>query len=88
MPVWGVWLHGRLWFSSANGSRKARNLTVQPWCSVATDDPLEPALGPMSYSAAVSRRASTQTVPPERAATSMALATSATGSAATPAPRA
>jgi nitroimidazol reductase NimA-like FMN-containing flavoprotein (pyridoxamine 5'-phosphate oxidase superfamily) len=44
MPVWGVWLDDLLWFSSSNGSRKARNLSVQPWCSVATDNPLEPVV--------------------------------------------
>ena len=26
MPVWGVWSDGSLWFSSSEGSRKARNL--------------------------------------------------------------
>jgi nitroimidazol reductase NimA-like FMN-containing flavoprotein (pyridoxamine 5'-phosphate oxidase superfamily) len=44
MPVWGVWHDDLLWFSSSNGSRKTRNLAGQPWCSVATDDPLEPVV--------------------------------------------
>ncbi|MGP8002086.1 MAG: pyridoxamine 5'-phosphate oxidase family protein [Streptosporangiaceae bacterium] len=44
MPVWAVWEAGRLWFSSSNGSRKARNLAAQPCCSLATDDPLEPVV--------------------------------------------
>lgn len=44
MPVWGVWLRDLLWFSSSNGSRKARNLAVQSWCSIATDNPLEPVV--------------------------------------------
>lgn len=44
MPVWAVWHGGQLWFSSSNGSRKARNLAVQPWCSLATDNPLEPVV--------------------------------------------
>jgi hypothetical protein len=44
MPVWGIWNGDLLWFSSSNGSRKARNLAVQPWCSVATDNPLEPVV--------------------------------------------
>jgi len=44
MPVWAVWHRGQLWFSSANGSRKARNLTAQPHCSLATSDPLEPVV--------------------------------------------
>jgi nitroimidazol reductase NimA-like FMN-containing flavoprotein (pyridoxamine 5'-phosphate oxidase superfamily) len=44
MPVWAVWLGGRLWFSSSNGSRKARNLAAEPRCSLATDNPLEPVV--------------------------------------------
>jgi hypothetical protein len=44
MPVWAVWHEGRLWFSSANGSRKARNLAREPRCSLATADPLEPVV--------------------------------------------
>jgi nitroimidazol reductase NimA-like FMN-containing flavoprotein (pyridoxamine 5'-phosphate oxidase superfamily) len=44
MPVWAVWLDGRLWFSSASGSRKARNLEAQPRCSLATEDPVEPVV--------------------------------------------
>jgi nitroimidazol reductase NimA-like FMN-containing flavoprotein (pyridoxamine 5'-phosphate oxidase superfamily) len=44
MPVWAVWHEGRLWFSSANASRKARNLAREPRCSVATADPLEPVV--------------------------------------------
>ena len=42
MPVWAVWHEDRLWFSSANGSRKARNLAREPGCTLSTDDPLEP----------------------------------------------
>jgi nitroimidazol reductase NimA-like FMN-containing flavoprotein (pyridoxamine 5'-phosphate oxidase superfamily) len=44
MPVWAVWQQGRLWFSSANGSRKARNLRSEPRCTVSTDNPLEPVV--------------------------------------------
>jgi hypothetical protein len=44
MPVWAVWHDDRLWFSSANGSRKARNLATEPWCTVSTDNPLEPVI--------------------------------------------
>ena len=44
MPVWGVWHDDRLWFSSANGSRKARNLATEPRCTMSTDDPLEPVI--------------------------------------------
>jgi hypothetical protein len=42
-PVWGVWHDERLWFSCSPGSRKARNLTTEPRCAVATDDPEQPA---------------------------------------------
>ena len=42
MPAWAVWRAGRLWFSSSNGSRKARNLTSESRCAVSTDNPLEP----------------------------------------------
>ncbi|HEY7270205.1 MAG TPA: pyridoxamine 5'-phosphate oxidase family protein, partial [Dehalococcoidia bacterium] len=34
MPVWGVWLDGRFYFSSGASSRKARNLASQPACVV------------------------------------------------------
>jgi hypothetical protein len=44
MPVWAVWRQGRLWFSSSNGSRKARNLAAEPRCSLSTDDPLAPVV--------------------------------------------
>jgi nitroimidazol reductase NimA-like FMN-containing flavoprotein (pyridoxamine 5'-phosphate oxidase superfamily) len=44
MPVWAVWHSGRLWFSSANGSRKARNLSADARCTVSTDNPQEPVV--------------------------------------------
>jgi PPOX class probable F420-dependent enzyme len=44
MPVWGVWDDGALWFSSSKGSSKARNLTAEPRCSVATDNAWEPVV--------------------------------------------
>jgi len=44
MPVWGVWLDGRLWFSSSLGSRKARNLAADPRCTVTTDDARNPVV--------------------------------------------
>jgi PPOX class probable F420-dependent enzyme len=44
MPVWGVWLDGRLWFSSSLGSRKARNLAADPRCTLTTDDALNPVV--------------------------------------------
>jgi len=33
-----------LWFSSSNGSRKARNLAAEPRCTVSTENPLEPVV--------------------------------------------
>jgi len=44
MPVWAVLFEDRLWFSSSNGSRKARNLGGTPYASLTTDDPLEPVV--------------------------------------------
>ena len=44
MPVWGVWLGGRLWFSSAVGSRKVRNLAAEPRCTLTTDDARDPVV--------------------------------------------
>jgi nitroimidazol reductase NimA-like FMN-containing flavoprotein (pyridoxamine 5'-phosphate oxidase superfamily) len=60
MPVWAVWHDDLLWFSSSNGSRKARNLAAESWCSLATDNPLEPVV--------VQGRASRVTDPAELAA--------------------
>jgi len=34
MPVWGLWLDGTFVFSTARGSRKARNLAVDPRVAV------------------------------------------------------
>jgi hypothetical protein len=44
MPLWGVWLNDALWFSSSRGSRKARNLAVNPHCTITTDNPYEPVI--------------------------------------------
>jgi hypothetical protein len=44
MPVWGVWLDGRLWFSCGLRSRKARNLALDPRCTLTTDDALDPVV--------------------------------------------
>ena len=44
MPVWGVWLDGRLWFSSGLRSRKARNLDADPRCTLTTDDTQNPVV--------------------------------------------
>ena len=49
MPVWAVWLEGALWFSSSDGSRKARNLAERALAALTTEAPLEPvvAQGPV-----------------------------------------
>ena len=44
MPVWGVWLDGRLWFSSGRRSLKARNLDADPRCTVTTEDARNPVV--------------------------------------------
>lgn len=44
MPVWGVWLEGRLWLSSGRRSRKARHLEREPRCSLTTDDARDPVV--------------------------------------------
>jgi PPOX class probable F420-dependent enzyme len=44
MPVWGVWLDARLWFSSGLRSRKARNLAAEPRCTLTTDDARNPVV--------------------------------------------
>ena len=44
MPVWAVWDAGYLWFSSSLGSRKARNIDVEPRLTVTTDNALEPVI--------------------------------------------
>ena len=44
VPVWAVFLEDRLWFSSSNGSKKARNIAANALCSLTTDDPAEPVI--------------------------------------------
>jgi len=36
-PVWGIWLDGAFLFSTAAGSRKARNLARNAWCVITTE---------------------------------------------------
>jgi len=44
MPVWWLWHEGAFWFSSSNGSRKARNLAADPRCVVTTEDAADPVV--------------------------------------------
>jgi len=37
MPVWGIWLNDVFLFSTGGKSRKARNLSGNPRCSIVTD---------------------------------------------------
>jgi len=41
MPVWGIWVEGRFYFSTGAQSRKARNLAANSACIVCTDNPAE-----------------------------------------------
>ena len=41
MPVWGVWLNGRYFFSTARTSRKASNLADNASCVVCTEQATE-----------------------------------------------
>jgi general stress protein 26 len=41
MPVWGIWVEGRFYFSTGAQSVKARNLAANPSCVVCTDHPAE-----------------------------------------------
>jgi PPOX class probable F420-dependent enzyme len=44
MPVWCLWDDGALWFSSAVGSRKVRNLRADPRCVVTSEDAVRPVV--------------------------------------------
>jgi len=44
MPVWGVWMDGRVWFSSSGGSRKTLNIESNPSLVVSTDDATQPVV--------------------------------------------
>src|SRR4051794_15037421 len=44
MPVWATWHAAALWFSSSNGSRKTRNLLLDPRCVLTTEDPENPVI--------------------------------------------
>jgi hypothetical protein len=41
MVIWGLWLEESFWFSTGASSRKARNLTENPRCSIGTDNAAE-----------------------------------------------
>ena len=41
MPVWGIWVDERFYFSTGAKSRKARNLAANPSCVICTDHPAE-----------------------------------------------
>jgi len=44
MPVWGMWDDSTLWFTSAAGSRKVKNLRADPRCCVTTEDASDPVI--------------------------------------------
>lgn len=41
MPLWGLWLDGRFYFSTGRQSRKSRNLAANPGCIVCTENAAE-----------------------------------------------
>jgi nitroimidazol reductase NimA-like FMN-containing flavoprotein (pyridoxamine 5'-phosphate oxidase superfamily) len=41
MPVWGIWVEGRFYFSTGAKSVKARNLTANPSCAICTEQSAE-----------------------------------------------
>lgn len=41
MPLWGIWVDGRLYFSTGAQSRKARNLAANARCVVCTENAAE-----------------------------------------------
>jgi general stress protein 26 len=44
MPVWGIWVDNRFFFSTGAKSRKARNLEANPSCVVSTEKTAEVAI--------------------------------------------
>ncbi len=44
MPVWGVWVNGRFFFSTGGASRKAKNLAANPRCIVCSEKSAEAAI--------------------------------------------
>ena len=44
MPVWGMWDDSTLWFSSAAGSRKTKNLRADPYCVISTESASDPVI--------------------------------------------
>lgn len=41
MPVWGIWVDGRFYFSTGAKSRKARNLAANASCVICTENAAE-----------------------------------------------
>ena len=39
MPIWGIWVANRLYFSTGANSVKARNLAANPRCVIANENP-------------------------------------------------
>ena len=44
MPVWGIWVDNRFFFSTGRESRKARNLAANPACVVCTEQSEQAAI--------------------------------------------
>jgi nitroimidazol reductase NimA-like FMN-containing flavoprotein (pyridoxamine 5'-phosphate oxidase superfamily) len=60
MPVWGVWLEGAFYFSTAETSRKARNLKRNRNCVVSTENAEEAVIVE-----GVARRLAEKAIPPQ-----------------------
>ncbi len=60
MPVWGIWLNGAFYFSTAASSRKAKNLEANPKCVVCNERADEAAIVE-----GVARRLEDNDIPPE-----------------------
>ncbi len=44
MPVWGIWMDDKFYFSTGLQSRKARNITKNPRCAVGVEQGLDAAV--------------------------------------------
>lgn len=60
MPVWGIWLEEAFYFSTAESSRKARNLKRNPHCVVSTENAEEAVIVE-----GVARRLVAKEIPPQ-----------------------
>ena len=60
MPVWGIWLRGAFYFSTAASSRKAKNLEQNPKCVVCNEQTDEAII-----LEGIARRMAEKEIPPD-----------------------